>query len=170
MVVAARARVQAYGSEVRAAQAQRAPQLYGVAMADGTNRRDMGGVTAGLTLSFPLFDGGRISAEVSQAKSMRTRAEAQLREAQLTVEKEVRQAALDVTTAKANAASAEASVQAAQSAYDVISLRVVAGKSILIEQLDALQTLTQARADLARANFDLQLAIARLTRAAGGAQ
>lgn len=168
MLIAARARVEAAGADVRAAQSQRNPQLYGLAMGDAANRRDMGGITAGVTLSFPLFDGGRISAETTQARAMKTKAEAQLRDAQLTVEKEVRQAVLDVETARANTASAEASVQAAQSAYDVIALRVSAGKSILVEQLDALQTLTQAKADLAKARFDLNLAIARLTRAAGG--
>jgi outer membrane protein TolC len=170
VIAAARARVEAASADVRAAQSQRSPQLYAVAMGDVTNRRDMGGVTAGLTLSFPLFDGGRISAETAQARAMRTRAEAQLREAELTVNKEVRQAVLDLQTAQTNAASAEAAVRSAQAAYDVIALRVQAGKSILVEQLDALQVLTQARADLARATFDVQIAIARLLRAAGGAK
>lgn len=168
VLIAARARVEAASAEVRAAQGQRSPQLYCVAMGDVTNRRDMGGVTAGLTLSFPLFDGGRISAETAQAKAMRTRAEAQLKDAELTVQKEVRQAVLDLQTARSNETSAAASVKAAQSAYEVIALRVQAGKSILVEQLDALQVLTEARADLARATFEVQLAKAKVMKASGG--
>jgi outer membrane protein len=170
LLLAARAKLVAASAEVRAAEGQRAPQLYGVAMGDATNRGDMGGVTAGLTLSFPLFDGGRISAEASRARSMRSKAEAQVREAELTVEKEIRQAYLDVHTAMANAESAKLSVTAAQSAYDVTALRVQAGKSILVEQLDALEALTRARADLAQALFDQTVAAARLRRAAGGVQ
>lgn len=168
-LIAARARFEAAARELRAAEGQRLPQLYGVAMADGSSRRDMGGVTAGLTLSFPLFDGGRISAEVAKARSMRSKAEAQVRQTELTVEREIRQARLDVETAQANAASAEASVKAAQSAYEVTALRVSAGKSILVEQLDAMQALTRARADLAEARFEQAVAAARLVRATGGA-
>lgn len=168
MLLAARARREAAVSDIHAAEGQRLPQLYGAVMGDATSRRDMGGVTAGLTLSFPLFDGGRISGEVSQAKSMKAKADAALRQAELTVEKEVRQAWLDVESAQANATSAEASVKAAQSAYDVTALRVSAGKSILVEQLDALESLTRAKADLAQATFDQAVAVAKLTRAAGG--
>ncbi|MBI5706445.1 MAG: TolC family protein [Armatimonadetes bacterium] len=168
MLLAARARASAAQSDVRAAASQRLPQLYGVAMGDTTNRRDMGGGTIGLTLSFPVFDSGRISAEVAQARSMQEKADAQVRQAELTVEKEIRQASLDLETARANADSAERSLVGAQASYDVIALRVASGKSILVEQLDSLQTLTQAKADLAQARFDLDLAAARLTRAAGG--
>lgn len=167
MILAARARQEAAAAEIRGVEGQRFPQLYGTVMGDRTSRHDMGGVTAGLTLSFPVFDGGRISAEVSQAKSMKAKADAGLKLAEITVAKEVRQAWLDVQSAQANATSAEASVAAAQSAYDVTVLRVTVGKSILIEQLDALEALTRARADLAQATFDQVLAVARLNRAAG---
>jgi outer membrane protein TolC len=170
MLLAAKARREAAASDIRAAEGQRLPQLYGAVMGDATNRRDMGGLTAGLTLSFPLFDGGRISAEVSQARSMKAKAEAGLKLAELTVEKEVRQAWLDVQSAQANAVSAEASMKAAQSAYDVTALRVSAGKSILLEQLDALEALIRAKADLAQATFDQVLAVVRLNLAAGGQQ
>ena len=123
-----------------------------------------------MTLSFPLFDGGKISAEAAQARSMRDRAQAAVRQAELDVEREVRLAWLDVQTASANAASAQESVKAAQSAYEVTALRVQAGKSILIEQLDALESVTRAKADLAQARFDQAVAVARLQRAAGGAK
>jgi outer membrane protein len=168
ILVAARARVQAASAELGAARSMRSPQLYGVLMGDATNRRDMGGLTLGLSLSFPLYDGDRIAAETAQARAMRARAEAQLRDAELMVAKEVRQANLDLQTARSNVVLAESSLRAAQSAYDVIALRVRAGKSILIEQLDALNVLTQSRADLARAQYDVQVATARLLRAAGG--
>ena len=167
MLLAIRARREAAASNVRAAQGQRMPQLYGSVMGDATNRRDMGGVSAGLTLSLPLFDGGRISAEVSQARSMKAKAEAALKQAELTVEKDVRQAWLDVQSAQANVPSAEAAVKSAQAAYDVTALRVSAGKSILVEQLDALEALVRAKSDLAQSTFDQVLAVARLNRAIG---
>ncbi|HVT14256.1 MAG TPA: TolC family protein [Fimbriimonadaceae bacterium] len=168
LLVAAEARLEAAELDIRAAQGSRLPRLYGVVMGDATNRREMGDVTAGLTLSFPIFDGGRIDGEVAQARSKKAKAEDDLRQARLIVERDIRQAWLDVQTAQANEVSAEAAVKAALESYDVVALRVSAGKSILIEQLDALETLTRAKADLAQATFDQAIAVAKLNRAAGG--
>ena len=168
MVQAARARAASAGADIGAAKSQNSPQVYGVVMSDATNRSDMGGVSVGLTVSLPLFDGGRIRAEVSQAKSMRTKAEANLKLAEITSEKEVRQAWLDVQSAQTNKTSASSAVTAAQASYDVVVLRVSAGKSILIEQLDALEALVRAQSDLAQATFDEALAVAKLNRAVGG--
>ena len=168
MVRAAQARKSSATADIGAAGAQNSPQVYGVLMSDATNRSDMGGVSVGLTVSLPLFDGGRIRAEVSQAKSMRAKAEANLKLAEITAERDVRQAWLDVQTAQANKASATSAVTSAQASYDVVVLRVGAGKSILIEQLDALEALIRAKSDLAQATFDEALAVAKLNRAAGG--
>lgn len=167
MVMANTARTKASEAELRAAKALSTPRLYATGMADATNRRDMGGVTLGLSMSFPLFDGGRVKSEIEKAKSMKARAEADLASAKLQVEKEVRQSLLDYETALENLKSATASAQAASSAYDVISVRVEAGKAILLEQLDALDLLTRARTDVAKARLDLLTAFARLSRSTG---
>lgn len=167
-LLAAKARAEATSADLHAAEAQRSPQLYGQAMGDVASRRLGTGATFGLTLSIPIFDGGRISSEVAAAKAQRSKAQAEVSEVLIAVENEVRQAWLDVETAKANSASAEASVKAAQSAYDVVALRVGAGKSILVEQLDALQALTEAKGDLAQAIYEHNIALAKLARATGG--
>lgn len=168
LVIAGTARTKASEAELRAAKAQSNPRLYATGMADATNRRDMGGLTLGLSMSFPLFDGGRVRSEIDKARSMKARAEADLATAKLQVEKDVRQSLLDYETALANLKSASASAEAASSAYDVISVRVEAGKAILLEQLDALDLLTRARTDVAKARLDLLSAFARLSRATGG--
>lgn len=168
MLMANAARTKASEAELRAAKALSAPRLYATGMADATNRRDMGGVTLGLSMSFPLFDGGRVKSEIEKAKSMKARAEADLASAKLQVEKEVRQSLLDYETALENLKSATVSAQAASSAFDVISVRVEAGKAILLEQLDALDLLTRARTDVAKARLDLLTAFARLSRSTGG--
>ncbi len=167
-IAASESRAKASEAELRAAGALARPRLYATGMADATNRRDMGGLTFGLTMSFPLYDGGRVRAEVDKAKSMKARAEAELASTKLQVEKEVRQALLDYETALANVQSADAAVQAASSAYDVISLRVEAGKAILLEQLDAVGMLTRAKSDQVKARLDLLTAYARLSRSTGG--
>ncbi|MDR3690790.1 MAG: TolC family protein [Fimbriimonas sp.] len=168
LLASVRARVEAAKADIRFARAQHSPQLFGTLMGDATNRSDMGGISAGLMMSIPIFDGGRIDSDVSQATSMKVKATADLRQAELTVEKEVREAWLDVQSAQQNRSSAESAVQAAASAYEVIALRVSAGKSILLEQLDALDALTESRTDLAQATYDLAVAVAKLDRATGG--
>lgn len=166
-VLAARARVEAANSGVRAAEAAGRPQLYGVAMADAASQSGSRGGSLGLTLSVPLLDGGSRRAETGRARAMRERALATLRQVETTVQKEVRQAYVDLATAESNVRSARESVQAAQASYDVAALRVSSGKAVLVEQLDALQALTQARADLASALFDRRIARVRISRATG---
>lgn len=166
-VLAARARRQAAESDVHAAEGAQKPQLYGVAMADGASQPMARGASVGLVLSVPVFDGGSRRAETARVRALRDRAVANVRQAELTAQREVRQAYVDRTTAEANVRSAEVSVESAKASFDVVALRVSSGKGILVEQLDALQTLTRARADLAQARYDLAIAEARLRRAAG---
>jgi outer membrane protein TolC len=100
-------------------------------------------------------------------EAMRRRSEAELKQMELRVAKEVRQARLDIETAAANYRAAQSVLQSSEAAYDVVVLRVESQRSILLEQLDALAALTQARANLAEAAFDHSIAVARLQRAIG---
>lgn len=169
-MLVARAMAEAAKADVRSTRAEGSPQIFGQAMTDLASPGTGSGGTLGLTLSIPIFDGGRIRADVAAARSAQDQAEANVASVAIAVESEVRKAWLDVETAQANADSAAASVKAAQSAYDVIALRVGAGKSILVEQLDALEALTEAKADLAQALYEHGIAIDRLVRAAGGSK
>lgn len=167
--LAAECRLKALRNDLGARRAEGKPQIYGGLMADRSRRADMGGITGALVLSIPVFDGGRVRAEVKQGRVQVNKGEAQLQITQLQIEREVRQAWLDRETAMANLASAESSVSAAQAAYEIISLRVHAGKSILLEQLDGLSALNSAKADSISARYDLAMATARLNRTMGGA-
>jgi len=167
MVLAARARLGAAEADVRAAEGSQRPQLYGVAMADAATQTGSRGASVGLVLSVPVFDGGGRRAETARVRAMRDRAAANVRQAELNAQREVRQAYVDRTTADENVRSAQASVEGAKASYEVVALRVANGKGILVEQLDALQALRRARADFAQARYDRAIAEARLRRAAG---
>ncbi len=168
LILATQARTKAAEADVRAARALGMPRLYAVGMADGASQREMGGLSVGLALSFPLFDGGRVRSGIDQSKASKTRADADLDAAKLLIEKEVRQAVLDHQTAVSNLASSEAEVQAAESSYSVVAARVEAGKAILLEQLDALNLVSTSKAGLNKARLDLALSSARVWRATGG--
>lgn len=166
-LMAAKARLRSSEADVRAAEGAQRPQLYGVAMADAGTQPMSSGASLGLVLSVPIFDGGGRKAETAKLRAIRDRAAANLRQSDLNVQREVRQAYVDRATADANVRSAAASVESAKASYEVAAMRVENGKSILLEQLDALQALTRAKADLAQARYDWVIAEARLRRAAG---
>lgn len=167
LILSAKSDLNAANAEVQGADALLRPQVYGVAMGDAPSDRSMSGTTFGLTVSLPLFDSGERTAEARKMRAMRAVSQAKLREAELSVEKEVRQAWLDIETAKKNLSSAESAAAAATSAYEVVRTRLGAGKGILLEQLDALQIVSLARAEFARSRYTLSLSYARLRKATG---
>jgi outer membrane protein TolC len=167
-ILAAKARLHAAQEEVRGAEGQLKPQVYGMAMADVMNDRAMkGGASFGIVASFPVFDSGMRRSDVARMRAMRDRAQADLTNQERRVAGEIRKAWLDVTTAEANAHSAEAAVKGAEEAYKVTTIRLEAGKAIFLEQLDALQSLAEARAERAQTFYEHKLAVARLHQAAG---
>lgn len=156
--------------ERRAAQGALMPQTYLAASGDWTKARGMSaelGYTVALVLSMPIWTGRQLEAQVHEADSRVREQQANLRALQLQVENEVRRAWLDIGTAKTNVATAEAVLQDAEEAYRIAVLRVNEGKAPLVEQIDALAALTDARTRLFQARTDHLLAQARLLRAMG---
>lgn len=166
-VLAALAAREATDGEIRAARGSLGPQIYAQVMGDASNRPMMRGGTLGLTLSVPILDGGERRAELARAHAMRARADARVAAERIAAEKEVRTAWLDLEVADANAKSAESSVASAAEALETVRLRVEAGKAILLDELDAITVLTEARSELARSTYERSLALARLNRASG---
>jgi outer membrane protein TolC len=168
--LAAQARVRSAEAQLSSARGALSPQLYGFAMGDSFRSSEMGndsGYSIGVVASLPLFDGGMRSAEIDRASAALRQAKAERDAVDLRVEREVRQAWIDVQAAAENYATAESALRAAEAAYEVARLRYESGRAILIEQLDALSSLTRARANLVRTLSDHQIAVARLGRAAG---
>jgi outer membrane protein len=166
----ARARLAAAGYQINAVRASQCPQVYGMAMADGLTSHPTGtreGYSVGIVVSLPLIDGGQRRAETAQARAQEERALAEERDLELRVANEVQQAWLDVQTAAENYHAALLAAPAAQSAYEVTALRVQNQKAIVLEQLDALAAVSQARENVAQALYDHSLAVARLQRAVG---
>ena len=169
-LLASRSRVQAAEAQTRSVRGSQGPQVAGMAMADGFTSHPLGtreGYTVGIVISLPLLDGGQRKAETAQARAHAERADAERRDLELRVANEVTQAWLDVSTAAENYRSAQTGLQSAQASYDVTALRVQNQKGILVEQLDALAAVVQARGNVAQALYDHALAVARLQRAVG---
>lgn len=169
-LAAARARAAEAQAQAGSARGALQPQVYGALMADafvGRDRSAATGYTVGIAVGLPLLDGGQRRAEIARADAVRERAAEEERATVLRVEREVRQAWLDLDTAERNYRTAQSALESARAAYDVIALRVQNQKGIQLELLDALATLDRARGDLARALYDHAMAQARLDRAIG---
>ncbi len=153
-----------------AAIASQRPQVYGMAMADGSLSDPSGthtGFTVGVVVSIPILDGGQRHADINQARWMQRKAEIDQERIRLQIETEVRSAWLDIGTAKQNLESARAEVTSAESSYEIAVVRAKNQKGLLVEVLDALSALTQARNSAAQATYDLNFASAELKHAIG---
>jgi len=121
----------------------------------------------GVGATWSLWDGGRTSAEVAQARAVSQAATERLAEFDSQLGVEVRQRALELESAVAAVAAAASGVTAAADARRVVDERYRAGVIANIEVLDAEYALLQAQLDLTRAQATVRMAEAQLTRALG---
>jgi outer membrane protein TolC len=121
----------------------------------------------GVGATWSLWDGGRTSAEVAQARAASQAASERLAEFDSQLSVEVRQRALELESAVAAVAAATSGVTAAADARRVVDERYRAGVIANIEVLDAEYALLQAQLDLTRAQATVRMAEAQLTRALG---
>jgi len=117
--------------------------------------------------ALPLFDGGQRASVVQEAEAMHRQARADERDAVLAATRDVDVAYTGMTAAAKNVDLAKAAIDQADEDYRVIRLRYEAGKSINVEVLDAIASLTRARTAYADALYQHAAARARLTRAIG---
>jgi outer membrane protein TolC len=121
----------------------------------------------GVNVRWPVFDGGRVRAEVAEADANRRAIEARLKDFDTTVDVEVRQRVADLASAEAAVAAADVGVRSATEARRVLAERFSVGVATNTDVLDAQVALLQAELDRTRALAGAQLAAARLERALG---
>ncbi len=171
-------------AELLAARAQFAAAEAGIRLAESARRPELGltanyqvvaeespvqvtGWTFMAIASMEIFDGGRTRANITEAKSLRDQARANLEETSRTVEQDVRQTYLSLHTARQTIETARTRLAQAEEAYEVATVRYEAGVGTAVELADALATLTAARTNLDRSIFRYNIAYARLQRALG---
>lgn len=169
-LLAARAQLAAAEAGIRLAESQWRPELDLSA-----NYQAVSEVTPALTTgwtfaaiaSMEIFDGGRRRANVAEARSLRDEARVNLEDVSQAVEQDVRQAYLNLQTARQTIETAKTRLAQAQEAYNVATVRYEAGVGTAVELADALAALTAARTNLDRASFNYNAAYAALQRALG---
>lgn len=122
---------------------------------------------ASINVSWPLFDGGRTTAEVAEASASRRAIQARLAELDSVISLEIRQRIAEIQSSRAAVAAAEDAVRAATEARRVIAERFAAGVATSTDVLDAQVAVLQASLDRTQALANAHLADARLHRAVG---
>ena len=171
-VLAGRAQVAAAAAGIKVAKAARLPDLSASADYEIFAKENPGqttGWTFFATVTQEIFDGGRISANISEARSLTDQAQANLEETTRLVEEDVWDAYLNLQTARQTIETARVRLRQAQEAYDVAVVRYEAGVGTAVELADALAALTSARTNLDQAIFNYNIAYAQLQRALGRA-
>jgi outer membrane protein len=169
-----RPELQAAALRIRAAQVETAairsaygPQVNLFAMGDVLNKEPRLGITAGVAASFPLYSGGQRRARLQTAEAERRRQEQEQQRVALQVSQEVTAALLNLRAAEQNIRTAQAALTSAREDYRVQLLRYQAGRSVLVEVLDALTARTRAESNVVQALYQFNLARDRLLRAVG---
>jgi outer membrane protein len=122
---------------------------------------------AGVNVTWSLWDGGRVAADVAQAAGAASAVRERLREFDSVLAVEVRQRSLDISSGTAAIAAADEAVRAATEARRVVGERYRAGVIAQGDVLDAELQLLQSQLDRTRALASVRLAEARLDRVLG---
>jgi outer membrane protein TolC len=169
----AESQMQAAERIVSAARSERLPSLsfngyYGVM---GPRPNDSHGVfVASGTLNIPVFDGGKISADVQQARATFRQRQAEYEDQKAKVEQDVRDALIQLRTALGQVKLAESNRQYARETLAQVNDRFDAGVTNTVEVVQAQEQQAAAENDYISGLFALNLARLTLARATGDAE
>jgi outer membrane protein TolC len=147
------------------------PSLGAFASGSIANEAGFGGQrtnwTAGLALSWRIFDGGLRESDLREANARIDEAEATAGSAELRASQEVQTAFLDLDSARANAAKAKEQRDLAAENQRLVDVAFRAGTATAVEQADAATQLRNAEVALITESLNAQLAAVRVLKSAG---
>lgn len=124
-------------------------------------------VTAGLTLSVPIFDGRARSGRVQQAKAAADRERYRLAQLRMNARLDVQQSYQSMQAALETIRASQSTVERAERALEIARTRLQNGLSTQVEQNDAELAVTEARSNYAQAVYGYRVAKAQLDAALG---
>ena len=169
-ILSARAQVRATDYGIKVARSAGLPQLGLTVSGQKVQHENASGVSGWTFIagvSQEIFDGGRIRSSIKEAKSLKGEAEINLADATQGVEQAVRQAYLNLQTARQTIDTATARLAQASEAYDVATVRYESGVGTATELTDSFAALTQARTSVDTSHFNYSILFATLQRAIG---
>lgn len=123
--------------------------------------------TAGLQLTWSIWDNNVTQAKVNEAEAEVTKAQAAADNTRLTGDLEVRTAYLNLKAAEKSISTTEVAVEKAQEDYKIAQVRYAAGVGTNLDVMDAEEKLTQAQNNYYNALYNFNASKADLDRAMG---
>lgn len=167
--------LRAANASIGVAQAEYFPKIgltsfFGQASGDLNQMFDASSTAWSLGGTFlgPIFTGGRLDAELAEAKAVWEQSRLNYQQTALIALKEVSDSLTDREKLASVRTEQDRSVRAFREAVEVATKRYVAGKASYFEVLETQQQLFPAENTLARVQLDQMLAIVRLYKALGG--
>jgi outer membrane protein TolC len=169
-------RLSAAAERIKSVEAERRPTVSFSGLADYANPNPrifpregawQSSWELGVTASWNLWDGGRVSAETAEAVAAQKAVRERQSDLDLQIATEVKQRRLDLESARAALVTAIDGARSAAEAQRVVTERYNVGVATSTEVLDAQVALLQADLDRTRAMASIRLAEARLDRALG---
>ncbi len=121
------------------------------------------------TLSIPIWQGGKIEADIAQAQAVLAQRQAELDDTRAQIEAEIREVYLDLEAAGGQIEVARKSLQVARETLEMARARMEAGVINTVEVVQAQQTVSSAQLDLINSVFAHNLAKLSLARELGHA-
>ena len=122
---------------------------------------------AGLRLTVPIFEGGLMNAEVSEARSRVRQAELSSEFLRKSIEADVQEAYVNLQTVSSVLDTAKLEMDYAKGNYEAVEGLFSEGLLSSLSLIDAEQALTAAERELMNATYDRELAILRLRKSTG---
>ncbi len=122
---------------------------------------------AGLRLTIPIFEGGLMNAEVSEARSKVRQAELSSDFLRQSIESDVHEAYVNLQNLTSVLDTAKLGLEYAKGNYEAVEGLFVEGLLASLSLIDAEQAFTIAEREVMNAGYDRQLAILRLKKATG---
>ena len=123
--------------------------------------------TAGLSLSIPIFAGGKRYIQIRQAKNQYDQVKLQVENTERQLKIAIRQSLATMETNMKSYYAAQTAVASAQKGYDITEVSYKAGRSTLIELNDAQLALTQSKLAESQAIYNFLTAKAQLEQTLG---
>ena len=156
--------------EVKAAARDNSPTITGSVGTDLSKREashSANSYNAGINVNIPVIDGGQVKAKVESARAMLEQDNAEEESLRQTIARDVRSAALSLSSAIDRAKSSEVSVKYAEENLELARGRYEVGVGNPLEVSDAVSTLAGSRYALYQALYDAQIARTELDEAMG---
>lgn len=121
----------------------------------------------GLIADFPVFDGGKISAQVREQQARLASAQANLRKLELQIRLDVETAMLNVRSAQLRVQATRKAIEQSEESFRIESEKYDLGKGSITDVLDAQAAMLDAQTNYYRGLADYNIALAQLGLATG---